>query len=46
VGFDLDAPLESFGISPDGRRVVYATVDQIDALILAEGLPGVEPLRR
>jgi len=46
AGFDLDAPLESFGISPDAARVVYASVDQIDAVILAEGLPGVEPLQR
>jgi Tol biopolymer transport system component len=46
AGFDPDAPLESFGISPDGARVVYASVDQSDTLILAEGLPAVDPVHR
>lgn len=46
AGFDIDSPLETFGISPDGRRLVYSTVDQMDSLMLADGLRGVEPRQR
>ncbi|MGH7341421.1 MAG: TolB family protein, partial [Candidatus Rokuibacteriota bacterium] len=46
AGFVLDSPLETFGISPDGKRLVYSTVDQMDSLMLADGLRGVEPRQR
>ena len=39
AGFDPDAPLESFAIAPDGMRLVYSTIVQIDSLMLADGLP-------
>jgi Tol biopolymer transport system component len=46
IGFDADLVVESFGISPDGARVVYSVSEEINSLMLAEGLPGIEPPRR
>jgi len=43
AGFDPGVDLESFGISPDGSRLVYSTGDQVDSLMLADGLTGLEP---
>jgi eukaryotic-like serine/threonine-protein kinase len=37
------ALVETFGISPDGARAVYALEDRLDSILLAEGLPGIEP---
>ncbi len=36
---------ESFGVSPDGSRVVYALSETLDSLMLAQGLPGIDPAR-
>jgi len=36
VGFDPDAPAESFGISPDGRRLALSTIDARSFLLMAE----------
>jgi len=38
--------LESFGISPDGRRITVAVVDWLSGLTLAEGVKGIVPPRR
>ncbi|HZI94222.1 MAG TPA: hypothetical protein VFE84_08250, partial [Patescibacteria group bacterium] len=46
AGFSRDSATESFAISPDGTRLVYSAVEHIDTLMLAEGLPGIEPPRR
>jgi Tol biopolymer transport system component len=41
AGFDPDLATESFGISPDGSRVVIAGWVQLFSLMQAEGLPGL-----
>jgi Tol biopolymer transport system component len=43
---DPDSPLESFGISPDGARITVSFEEQFTALMLAEGVPGIEPPER
>ena len=35
--------IESFAISPDGRRAALSVVDWLSSLTIAEGLPGVVP---
>jgi Tol biopolymer transport system component len=40
-GFDLDVAAESFGIAPDGSRLVVAGWVQLFSLMEAEGLPGL-----
>ncbi|HET8946628.1 MAG TPA: protein kinase [Candidatus Polarisedimenticolia bacterium] len=37
--------IDSYAISPDGAHVVLAVVDTLDSLLLAEGVPGIEPPR-
>jgi TolB protein len=46
IEFDANLNVESFGISPDGARVIYSSSEEINSLMLAEGLAGVEPPRR
>jgi eukaryotic-like serine/threonine-protein kinase len=41
AGFDPDVAAESFGIEPDGSRMVLAGWVQIFSLMEAEGLPGL-----
>jgi Tol biopolymer transport system component len=43
AGFDTDTRIETFGVSPDGTRLIYSVEETLDSLMLAEGLPGVEP---
>jgi serine/threonine protein kinase len=43
AGFSPEYLSESFGISPDGRRLTLSTLEQSSNLMLAEGLSGVEP---
>jgi Tol biopolymer transport system component len=38
---ELGAPIETFGISPDGRRLVVGILEQRSDLSLIEGLAGV-----
>ena len=40
-GFDPDVAAESFGIAPDGSRLVVAGWVQLFSLMQAEGLPGL-----
>jgi Tol biopolymer transport system component len=40
-GFDPDVAAESFGIAPDGSRLVIAGWVQLFSLMQAEGLPGL-----
>jgi len=42
VPFDLEQPPETFGVSPDGTRLVYSMTDTLESLMLAEGLTGIE----
>jgi serine/threonine protein kinase len=42
-GFDPEASVESFGISPDGSRMVVAGWEQLFSIMTAEGLEGIAP---
>ena len=46
AGFSRDYITESFGISPDARHSTLSTLEQLGSLMLAEGVPGIEPPRR
>jgi eukaryotic-like serine/threonine-protein kinase len=46
AGFDADRKLDTFAISPDGSKIVLAEVEVLSSLILAEGIPGIEPPHR
>ena len=46
AGFAPDVLTESFGVSPDGKRLVVSTLQEYSSLTLAEGLAGLEPPRR
>ncbi|MGH9531674.1 MAG: hypothetical protein ACRD2Q_04730, partial [Terriglobales bacterium] len=46
AGFSFDLVTESFAFSPDGARVVVAMLESSSNLLIAEGVPGVEPVRR
>ncbi len=46
TGFAPDTLTESLGVSPDGRSLVVATLQEYSSLTLAEGLAGLEPPRR
>ena len=39
IGFHGDGVYESFGISPDGKRIMLSTMEQVRAIYLVEGLP-------
>ncbi len=43
AGFDPEASTESFGISPDGSRIVVAAWEQLFSIMTAEGVPGIAP---
>ena len=45
AGFAPDLLTESFGVSPDGKRLVVSTLQEYSSLQLAEGLAGLEPPR-
>jgi Tol biopolymer transport system component len=45
AAFDPERITESFGISPDGRRVVIAGWEQLFSLMSAEAVPGLPPGR-
>jgi Tol biopolymer transport system component len=46
AAFEAGALIESFGISPDGRRAIVSEEERLDSLLLAEGLAGIEPPAR
>ena len=46
AGFVAGQVVESFGFSPDGRKLTIAVREQQSNLLLAEGVPGIEPPRR
>ena len=41
AGFSDDFITESFGISPDGRRMTLSTMERAQRLMLADGVSGV-----
>jgi Tol biopolymer transport system component len=46
AGFDPSLPTESFGISPDGSRIVLSEVDPSNDILIAEGLRGIARPRK
>jgi Tol biopolymer transport system component len=46
AGFVPDSFVESLGLSPDGKRLAVATLQQSSTLFLADGLLDVEPPRQ
>ena len=46
AGFDPDRATDSFGISPDGARVILSEADYRDEIFVANGIPGVVRERR
>ncbi len=42
VSTDPNSDIESFGISPDGRRVAVSRIEETRSLKLAEGVPGLD----
>jgi len=45
AGQDRGQRIDSYALSADGTRLVQAVADSLDSLILAEGVPGIEPPR-
>jgi Tol biopolymer transport system component len=45
-GLSYDIEAESFAFSPDGSKMVVAMLEFSSNLLIAEGVPGVEPVRR
>ena len=41
ISTDSDATLETFAISPDGKRAILAIVDEASGLMMAEGVEGI-----
>ncbi len=39
--FVLEEPPETYGIAPDGTRIIFSKADTLNSLMLAEGLSGV-----
>jgi eukaryotic-like serine/threonine-protein kinase len=42
-GLDVDRKIDTFTISPDSSKIVMAEVEVLSSLIMAEGIPGIEP---
>ena len=42
IGTDPNSDIESFGISPDGRRVAVSRIQETRSIKLAEGVPGLD----
>jgi eukaryotic-like serine/threonine-protein kinase len=42
-GFDPEVDAETFGVSPDGSRVVIAGREMVSSLVLLEGVTGLGP---
>jgi hypothetical protein len=40
---DVDRKIDTFTISPDSSKIVMAEVEVLSSLIMAEGIPGIEP---
>jgi len=45
-GFDNEARTESFGISPDGTRMIIGGTVEDSGLVMAEHVAGVSPPKR
>lgn len=45
AGFSRSYMTESFGISPDGKRLILATLEESSNLMLVDGVPDVRPAR-
>ena len=45
AGFDPDRKMDTFAVSPDQSKIVVAEVAVDSSLIMAENVPGIEPVR-
>lgn len=45
AGFDPDRKIDTFAVSPDLSRIVIAEVEVLSSLVMAEGIPGIEPVQ-
>ncbi|HSP95024.1 MAG TPA: protein kinase [Thermoanaerobaculia bacterium] len=45
-GFDKQAETESFGISPDGSRIIVASWERLYSVVAADGVSGISPPAR
>jgi len=45
-GFDLETETESFGVSPDGSRLMIASWERLFTVMEADGVSGIEPPAR
>ena len=46
AGFDPDRETDTFGISPDGARVVLSQLEVRSDILIAERVPGIDPPAR
>lgn len=46
IPFNSDLKVESFGVSPDGSRLIISVVETSNNLVLAENVPGITPPKR
>jgi len=44
--FDFRAPVETLGVSPDGKAFVICIADDTTSVMLAKGVPGLNRTRR
>jgi eukaryotic-like serine/threonine-protein kinase len=46
LAFDRNIPIETFGVSPDGKRLIVEGQESTSSLLLIEGIPGIAPPQR
>jgi Tol biopolymer transport system component len=47
AGFSQEYWTETFGLSPDGKRLTISTLEESSSILLAEGVPGaIPPVRK
>lgn len=46
LAFDRNIPIETFGFSPDGKRLIVEGQESTNSLLLIEGIPGIASPRR
>jgi serine/threonine protein kinase len=46
TAFEVDRKIDTFAISPDNSKIVMAEVEILSSLIMAHGIPGIEPPRK
>ena len=46
AGFDPDRKMDTFSISRDGSSIIVAEVEVLSSLVMATGIPGIQPLQK